>query len=125
MRKDINAFMMMVVVLLITLSFAHKGFAGQYQVTFKTTECNGDSGYATVEIDKIHKIETITCDEPDSVFKKLNLVIVKSAILPNSFDIFTITGKEAKRIKHEIESYMKAKKSLLKRGKPLILLEED
>ncbi len=120
MKKVIYALLLMSAL----FSFVHVGFAGQYQVTFKTTECNGDMGYATVEVDRIHKIETISCDEAGAVFKKLKQLIVKSANLPNSFDVFTITENEALRIQKEIESYMKAKKGILKKGKPLILLED-
>jgi len=95
-----------------------------YQITFKTTDCNGDTGFATVEVNRIHKIQTITCDEPDAKFKKLKQVIVKSKIIPTSFDVFMVTESEAQHIQKRIDDYMEAKRKLLERGNPIILHKE-
>ncbi len=63
--------------ILSAIFLASVTIAGTYQVTFTTTGCNGDTGYATVEIDRIYKIETISCEGPYAKLKKLEQVIVR------------------------------------------------
>jgi hypothetical protein len=35
--------------------------AGGFQVAFDTAECNGDTGFVSVELDRVYRVETIEC----------------------------------------------------------------
>ena len=74
-----------------------------YMVTFQTTDCNGDTGMATVEIDRIHSIETVTCDPPQEQAKRKQ-VLIRSRTIPGSYDVFTVDDREAVRIQHRLGS---------------------
>ena len=94
--------------------------AGDYQVTFQTNDCNGDTGLATVQISAIYKIEAVQCGAPhENAVRKQ--VLVSSAARAGSYDIFTINEEEAVMIQREIQSYMKARRKLLEHGDVLIL----
>ena len=65
-----------------------------YTITFQTTDCNGNTGMASVEINRIYKIETITCDPPYKDAKRKQ-VLVTSKTLHGSYDVFTVDEKAA------------------------------
>lgn len=113
--------------------------ASDYQITFQTKDCNGDTGLATVAINTIYKIETTTC-EPPFEKKQRKQILIKSkrsltstnaaALLPenrkdtvlvDSYDVMTVTEEEAIAIQQEIEKYMHAKRKLLENGKAVII----
>ncbi|RLB68835.1 MAG: hypothetical protein DRH04_06265 [Deltaproteobacteria bacterium] len=91
-----------------------------YMITFQTTDCNGDTGIATVEIDRIYKIRSISC-EPPYQDARLKQVLVISKTLHGSYDVFTIDEKEAANIQNQIQAYMDARRKLLENGNPIIL----
>ncbi len=95
-----------------------------YMITFRTTDCNGDTGMATVEIDRIQSIETVTCDPPDEKQQRQQ-VLVHSRTIPGSYDVFTVTRKEAARIQQQIQEYMDARRHLLEKGNAVIIHRED
>jgi 3D (Asp-Asp-Asp) domain-containing protein len=95
-----------------------------YMVTFQTTDCNGDTGMATVEIDRIHSIETVTCDPPHEQAKRKQ-VLVRSRTIPGSYDVFTVDDREAARIQQQIQAYMDARRKLLEKGNAVIIHRED
>ena len=37
-------------------------YASDFEITFETTECNGDTGFSVVHLGEIHRIETIKCE---------------------------------------------------------------
>ncbi len=114
---------MMLVVLFLMLSVAVAAAAeSSYMITFQTTDCNGDTGLASVEIDRIYKIETIECDPPHQSAKRKQ-VLVFSRTLHGSYDVFTVDEKEAVTIQKQIQAYMDARRKLLENGTPIILHE--
>ncbi|WP_455212551.1 hypothetical protein, partial [Kaarinaea lacus] len=48
------------------------------QVTFKTTDCNGNTGFASVELERIWRINSAGCATPDKPDEQLLHVLVKS-----------------------------------------------
>ncbi len=93
-----------------------------YMVTFQTTDCNGDTGIASVEINHIYKIETVECDPPHQAAKRKQ-VLVTSKTLHSSYDVFTVDEKEAINIQKQIQAYMDARRKLLENGSPIILYD--
>ncbi len=91
-----------------------------YMVTFQTTDCNGDTGIASVEINRIYKIETVECDPPYQAAKRKQ-VLVTSKALHDSYDVFTMDEKESINIQKQIQAYMDARRKLLENGSPIIL----
>jgi hypothetical protein len=91
-----------------------------YMVTFQTTDCNGDTGIASVEINRIYKIKSISCEPPYQAARRKQ-VLATSKALHGSYDVFTIDEKEAVNIQKQIQDYMDARRKLLENGSPIIL----
>lgn len=91
-------------------------FAG-YKVTVGTTECNGDTGFVSIDVEDFYKIETTDCG-PEKPDVKLKQVMVRSA---NGFDVFNVTPEAAKQLQKEIQLYMDARRKALERGSTVIL----
>jgi len=88
-----------------------------FSVTFKTTECNGDTGVGTAPVDRIYKIQSFDCDDG----RKLKQVLVRNP-RTGSFDVFNVTAAEAGRIQQGIDRYMGAREKAIERG-PAVIIE--
>jgi len=114
--------------------------ADDYQVTFQTNDCNGDTGVATVPIGSIYKIETITCDPPyEKNVRKQILIKAKIStsssrgretfwgnnqaqdVVVDSYNVMTVTEDEAARIEQDINRYMQARRKLLENSSSIII----
>lgn len=87
--------------------------AGGFKVTFETLECNGDTGFASVEIDHIHRIETTDCG-PEQPERKLKQVLVRSHT--TGFEAFSISEAEATTLQQQIKRYQGARLRAVERG---------
>lgn len=83
--------------------------AADYLVTFKTTECNGDRGMASVQMETIWRMNSIECRSPENPDEKLMQLLVKSTSGLTTYDVYRITPAEATRIQQQIDRYMDAK----------------
>lgn len=110
--------------LVLAAAVAAAAAGSSYTITFQTTDCNGDTGIASVEINRIYRIETMECDPPHQGAKRKQ-VLVTSKTLPGSYDVFTVDEKEAATIQKQIQAYMNARRKLLENGTPIILHEEN
>ena len=111
-----------------------------YQITFQTNDCNGDTGLATVVVNSIYKIESITCDIPHEQNKRKQ-ILIKSKIattgssgqdpifavnrlqpvVVDSYNVMTVTEEEAVKIQQDIDRYMQARRKLLEKGSSVII----
>ncbi len=91
--------------------------ASPYQVTFETTDCNGDTGFTTIGIDEIFKIQSAGCSGPDGAPLKQMLVHNGSG----SYDAYTMTEEESKNVRKEIKDYMAARRGILDRSGAIIV----
>ena len=98
-----------IVCLLIAAVYLNTATAADYLVTFKTTECNGDRGMASVQMDTIWRMSSIECRSPENPDEKLMQLLVKSTSGLTTYDVFRITPSEADRIQKQIDRYMDAK----------------
>jgi len=95
--------------LLISVGYINNTVAADYLVTFKTTECNGDRGMASVQMETIWRMSSIECRSPENPDEKLLQLLVKSTSGLTTYDVFRITPSEADRIQKQIDRYMDAK----------------
>jgi len=95
--------------LFITAFYISHTAAADFTVTFKTTECNGDRGMASVKMDTIWRMSSIDCRSPKNPDEKLMQLLVKSTSGLTTYDVFRITPSEADRIQQQIDRYMDAK----------------
>ncbi|HED15753.1 MAG TPA: hypothetical protein ENI64_02865 [Gammaproteobacteria bacterium] len=95
--------------LFATATYVNNTVAADYTVTFKTTECNGDRGMASVKMDTIWRMSSIECRSPQNPDEKLMQLLVKSTSGLTTYDVFRITPSEADRIQQQIDRYMDAK----------------
>ena len=111
-----------------------------YQITFQTNDCNGDTGLATVPVGSIYKIETITCDPPyeknrrKQILLKAKITTVTSRgrdtflgnnqsqpVVVDSYNVMTVNEDEAARIEKDINRYMQARRKLLENGSSITI----
>ncbi len=88
-----------------------------YQVTFATQECNGDTGFATIGIDLIYKVESSGCTAADG--SQLKQLLVHNGA--GSYDVYSVTEQESENIMKEIKAYMNARRGLLERSDAIIV----
>jgi len=86
-----------------------------YQVAFETTECDGESGFATVAIQSIDKIQTASCSYEG---KKLKKLLVRSG---SSFATYTLTYSEAKSVMQDVKLYNRMKLKMMENANTLII----
>ena len=99
------------------------GGISDFQVTFKTTDCNGEEGLASVNVDKIYRIQPFQCGLENQL--QLKQVLVKSDSGISNYDIFTIRSEEAERIEKEIRSCMDARRQALEKGSSIVIEESS
>jgi hypothetical protein len=111
-----------------------------YQITFHTNDCNGDTGLATVVVSSIYKIESISCDPPHEQNKRKQILIKSKiattassgqdtifainrpqSVVVDSYNAMTVTEEEAVNIQKDIDRYMRARRKLLEKGSGIIL----
>lgn len=97
--------------------------AQAYQITFETTECNGDTGMAAVDVDRIYRVQADDCG-PQQPGEKRKQVLVRASGGPTRFDVFTVAEKEGQRIQNEIKKYNDARRRTLERGGSIIIQKE-
>ncbi len=91
------------------------GVSEPYQVAFETTECNGESGFATVAIERIDKIQTASCLYEG---KKLKKLLVRR---DGSFATYTLTYDEAKSVMQDVKLYNRMKLKMMENASTLII----
>jgi len=90
-----------------------------FKITFQTTDCSGQTGLASVDVDHIDKIQTMDCKAPAG--HALKQVLVKSGLGLSSYNAYTVTDKESMRIQRQIDSYMQAREKALEQGRTIII----
>jgi len=83
------------------------------KATFQTTDCAGTTGFASVDIDRIERLQPITCENG----RKLKQVLVKSRT--GSFEVHTVVETEAGKIEAQIQQVMESRRKALESGKTI------
>lgn len=95
-------------------------YASDFEITFETTECNGDTGYSVVNVANIYRIESINCKEGENQ-QELKQVMINSRSNVSAFDVFTVTTEEAKQIQKQVRHYVDAKRKALESSTSVII----
>ena len=99
------------------LAMVGVAIASSYQVTFETTDCNGDTGFSTVGVAEVYKIQSAGCSGPEGIPLKQMLVHDGSG----SYTAYTLTEEESKNVRKEIKDYMAARRGVLDRSNAIIV----
>ncbi len=86
-----------------------------FQVAFETTECNGDKGFATIDIAKINRIESDSCTYQG---QKLQKMLVNKR---GSYTVYHLTFREAREVMKDIRLYNRAKLKMMENTSPVII----
>jgi hypothetical protein len=80
------------------------------KATFQTTDCAGATGFASVDIDRIDRLQPMSCENG----RKLKQVLVKSRT--GSFEVYTVAETEAGKIEAQIQQVMESRRKALESG---------
>ena len=105
------------VLTLVLFSLSVYAAADTYQVTFETMDCNGESGFATVGIDQVYKIQSAGCLGPDG--KELKQMLLHDG--SGSYTVYTLSQKESENVMKEVKAYMAARREALDRSDTIIV----
>jgi hypothetical protein len=95
---------------------AQAGALEPLKVTFQTTECNGDTGMASVDVDRIERIQSVDCDNG----RKLRQVLVKPAA-GTGLQVYSITREESANVERQIQQYMETRRKTLEGSRPILI----
>jgi len=104
---------------LLLLAVALSAEAEPYQVIFETIDCSGSTGFATVAVNNIYKVEDADCSHPDQPAQKLKQMLVHEE--SGSYNAYTLSQEQAKEVMLEVKAYMKARRNLLERSDAVIV----
>jgi hypothetical protein len=94
--------------------------ASSYQVTFETTGCSGNTGFATVMVGEIYKVQSAGCSGPSGETLKQMLTYNGNG----SYNAYTLTEEESNNVSKEIKDYMNSRRNLLDRSNAIIVAPE-
>lgn len=89
--------------------------AFEYPVSFATVDCNGGAGMVSVDVAKIYKLQSLTCEDG---------TVLRQVMMRNdagSYDIATVSPQEAEALQQEIQAYTRARREALKKGGTVII----
>jgi hypothetical protein len=90
-------------------------FPGPLKVTFRTVDCSGATGLASVDVDRITRIQPYDC--PNG--RKLKQVLVRTP--SGSNEVYTIGEDEAPRLEAQIERLIGSRQKALEQTRPIVI----
>ncbi len=108
-------------ILVLVLFFGAPLSADPYQVVFETTNCDGSTGFSTIAVDEIYKIQDGDCSDPKDPGQRLQQLLVHNG--SGSYTVYTVRKTDAREIMSEVKSYMKARRTVLERAESVIVTE--
>jgi len=95
--------------------------AESYQVAFETKTCDGISGFATIPVQSIYKVQEGDCTDPDNPNQKLQQLLVHNG--RGSYNIHSLGQDAAREVMDEVKAYMKARRGVLERANTVIVTD--
>lgn len=89
-----------------------------YRVAFETMSCEGESGFATVDIERIDKIQTAECSYKGKKLKKL--LVTKNG----TYVTYTLTYEEAKSVMQDVKLYNRMRLKMMENSNTLLIEKE-
>jgi hypothetical protein len=78
--------------------------AAQVPITAVTTNCVGDSGFASFDAERLYKIQAANCPDPEDPSRKLQQILLTSDGRVTNYEVFTVTADEAKRVIAKVQA---------------------
>lgn len=103
-----------ILILLVTMSMADAKLAS-YRVAFETISCEGESGFATVDIESIDKIQNAGCSYKGKKLKKL--LVTKNG----SYVTYILTYEEAKSVIQDVKLYNRMRLKMMENSNTLVI----
>ncbi len=97
--------------------------ASPISVAVETTDCEGETGFASFESTRLAKIQDATCRDPDDRDKKLQQVLLHSDHPSTKYEVLTVTNAESKSIMKQIKGITEAELRNLER--PDVVVEHN
>lgn len=89
--------------------------AFEYPVSFATIGCDGAGGLVSVDVSRIYRLESVTCDDGT----ELRRVLMRNDA--GSYDVATVSLDEAGALEQAIKAYTRARREALKQGGTVII----
>lgn len=105
------------VALLVATAPAFAANNSDVKLTFRTQNCDGTTGFASVSADRVYRIKAIACQDGDAV-SQVYQVMVRTG---SSYDVFTVADSEAEELMQKVEAYQDDKRQSLRESDRLIL----
>jgi len=109
-----NILLKIIFLLLVSFSFSYAKSAS-YQVAFETMSCEGESGFATVDIESIDKIQNASCRYEGKKLKKL--LVNKNG----TYVTYTMTHEEAKSVMQDVKLYNRMRLKMMENSSTLVI----
>lgn len=97
--------------------------ATDLMLNINTEDCQGNTGIAVIEVDKIHRTVPYQCGN-GGAGKNIMQLLVESKSKSGSYDVYYITKAESKRIDAEVAKILESQKKGLER-KHTIEIQRD
>lgn len=88
-------------------------FPGPIKVTFRTVDCAGAAGLASVDVDRITRLQPYDC--PNG--RKLKQVLTRAGV----GEVFTVSEDESAKLEAQIERVMASRQKALEQSRPIII----
>ena len=108
-------------VVFLAPSLCYGGSVSTYKVSFKTLACDGTQGMASIDADRLMKIQTVKCEQNDPVKEVWQVLVSGEPGSGMTYQAFNTTREEAEKIKKEIDNYQGVKKKSLENSQRIII----
>jgi hypothetical protein len=102
-------------------SLCFGGSLSVYKVSFKTLACDGTQGMASIEADRLVKIQADKCDKNDPVKEVWQILVSGEPGSKLTYRAFNTTKEEAEKVQKEIDDYQGVKKKSLENSNRIII----
>lgn len=108
-------------IVFMSLVIAELCYAEPYKVVFETIDCDGKSGFLTISIDSIYKIQDGDCNDPNNPEQRLKQLLVHDG--NGSYKSHSLGQDAAREGMDEVKAYMKARRGALERANTIIITD--
>lgn len=112
---------MFVVLSLLLAGTGHATGLTSFDVMFETTDCGGETGFASVAAERIYRIQAADCAQPGDPDTKLKQVLIHSQTSGTAYEVFTVTDEEARSIMRQLKIFRDSKLRALENAGGIII----
>lgn len=80
----------------------------QVPITAETTDCGGETGFASFDVDRLYKIQSASCPDPEDSSRKLQQILLTSNGRITNYEVLTVTVDEARRVIEKVQAVSQA-----------------